>query len=121
MTANGEIEDGRATLRGIVRKVEPGTGPVGGDLTFSPDYTVTSTDDKGGRVLTGVEVIIIFWGSFWSATPPPSPSRDQYEQAMRGIVTGPYMRGLGQYRGVGQGSVIYSEIFDGTSPANGYT
>lgn len=121
MTANGEIEDGRATLRGIVRKVEPGTGPVGGDLTFSPDYTVTSTDDKGGRVLTGVEVIIIFWGSFWSATPPPSPSRGQYEQAMRGIVTGPYMSGLGQYRGVGQGSVIYSEIFDGTSPANGYT
>ena len=31
------------------------------------------------------------------------------------------MSGLNQYRGVGQGTVIYSEIFDGTSPADGYT
>jgi len=110
-----------ASHRGIVRKVDPSIEAKGADLTFSPDYTVTSTDDKGGRVLTDVEVILVFWGSFWSATPAPSPSRDQYEQAIRGIVTGPYMSELTQYRGVGQGSVIFSEIFDGTSPVNGYT
>ena len=107
--------------RGIVRKAEPEKEATGGDLTFGADYTVTSTDDNGGRVLTDVEVILVFWGSFWSATPAPSPSRDQYEQAIRGIVTGPYMSGLNQYRGVGQGTVVYTEIFDGTSPANGYT
>ena len=70
--------------RGIVRRVDPSTESKGADLTFSPDYTVTSTDDNGGRVLTDVEVILVFWGSFWSATPAPSPSRDQYEQAIRG-------------------------------------
>ena len=110
-----------ATHRGIVRKVDPSIEPTGADLTFNPDYTVTSTDDKGGRVLTDVEVILVFWGSSWSATPAPSPSRDQYEQAIRGIVTGPYMNELAQYRGVGQGSVIFSEIFDGSDPVNGYT
>jgi hypothetical protein len=103
--------------RGIVRRADPSTEPKGADLTFSPDYTVTSTDDKGGRVLTNVEVILVFWGSFWSATPAPSPSRDKYEQAIRGIVTGPYLGELAQYRGVGQGSVVYSEIFDGTDPS----
>ena len=43
--------------RGIVRKLDTKSAPTGGDVTFSPDYTVTSTDDKGGRVLTNVEVI----------------------------------------------------------------
>ncbi|QGF23040.1 hypothetical protein [Raineyella fluvialis] len=107
--------------RGIVRKVDPEAEAKSGDLTFSPDYTVTSTDDKGGKVLADVEVILVFWGGFWSATPAPSPSRNEYEQAIQGIVTGPYLSGLNQYRGVGQGSVVYSEIFDGTSPSNGYT
>jgi hypothetical protein len=121
MPTKRKVEREAVVHRGIVRKVEPEKAPKGGDLTFAADYTVTSTDDNGGRVLTDVEVILVFWGSFWSATPAPSPSRDQYEQAITGIVTGPYMSGLNQYRGVGQGTVIYSEIFDDTSPANGYT
>lgn len=121
MSANNDSLFPGVLHRGIVHKLEPGVEAAGGELTFSPDYTVTSTDDDGGRVLTGVEVILVFWGSFWSTTPPPSPSRAQYEQAMEGIVTGPYMTGLGQYRGVGPGSIVFSEIFDGTSPANNYT
>lgn len=121
MSANNDSLFPGVLHRGIVHKLEPGVEAAGGELTFSPDYTVTSTDDDGGRVLTGVEVILVFWGSFWSTTPPPSPSRAQYEQAMEGIVTGPYLTGLGQYRGVGPGSIVFSEIFDGTSPANNYT
>ena len=106
---------------GIVRKVDPSVQPVGGDLTFTPEYTVTSTDDKGGQVFDNVEVILVFWGSFWSATPAPTPSRATYEQAIRGIVSGPYMSELAQYRSVKPGSVVYSEIFDGTDPANPYS
>jgi hypothetical protein len=106
--------------RGIVRRLEAEEKIRAGDLTFSPNYTVTSTVDKGGKVLTGVEVILCFWGSFWSSTPPPSPSRDDYQTAITGILTGPYLGGLRQYRGVGQGTLIYSEINDSTDPANGY-
>src|SRR5689334_18917714 len=94
MPAKNKAETTEVPHRGIVRKVIPAKEPVGGDLTFTPDYTVTSTDDKGGNVLTGVEVILVFWGSFWSATPAPTPSRATYEQAIRGIVTGPYMSGF---------------------------
>jgi len=106
---------------GIVRRIEPESRAVGGEIDFSPDYTVTNTTDGGGRVLTDVEVILCYWGSFWSTTPAPTPSADTYTAAIRGIVTGPYMSQLRQYRGVGQGSVIYTEINDATSPANNYT
>ncbi len=33
------------------------------DISQSPDYTVTSTTDGGGPVLTNVEVAAVFWGS----------------------------------------------------------
>src|SRR5262249_54713090 len=63
-----------------------------------------------------------FWGSYWSSTtPPPSPTSDTYLQAFTGIVTGPYMSHLSQYRGVNQGSIIYHEINNASSPANLYT
>lgn len=107
-------------LRGIVQRLDPRSEPNAGDVTFSPDYTVTSTNDGGGQVLTNVEVILCFWGSFWSKTPAPSPSSDDYKTAIEGILSGPFMGGLRQYRGVGQGTLIYSEINDSTDPANGY-
>ncbi|SRR6266567_6152158 len=106
---------------GIVRRIDPKEKPRGGEIDFSPDYTVTSTTDGGGNVLTDVEVILCFWGSFWSKTPAPTPSSDTYKTAIQGIVTGPYLGGLREYRGVGQGSLIYSEINDSTDPANGYS
>ncbi len=115
----GETTARRRT--GIVRRLDPKTKSNPGDVEFSPDYTVTSTTDGGGLVLTGVEVILCFWGSFWSKTPAPSPSSDDYKTAIEGILTGPYMGGLGQYRGVGQGTLIYSEINDGSDPKNNYT
>ena len=74
-------------------------------------------------VLTNVEVVIIFWGSYWSSTSPaPSPSWQQYYQAFTGIVTGPYMTDLKQYRGVGPGTMLGSFINDTPpDPANGYS
>jgi len=106
---------------GVVRRLDPTKKPTAGDVTFAPDYTVTSTTDGGGQVLTDVEVILCFWGSFWSKTPAPTPSSDTYKTAIQGILTGPYMGGLRQYRGVGQGTLIYSEINDSTDPKNNYT
>jgi hypothetical protein len=114
-------DDNLESHRGIVRRVPEGVKDHSGDLDFSADYTVTSTTDNGGKVLPSVEVILCFWGSFWSSTPPPTPSADEYKKAFSGILTGPYMRGLRQYRGVAQGTVIYSEINSDSSPADLYT
>lgn len=114
-------QDDLQSHHGIVRRVPPSTQDHGGDLSFGADYTVTSTTDNGGQVLTHVEVILCFWGSFWSSTPPPSPTADEYKQAFTGILTGPYMRVLRQYRDVAQGTVIYSEINSDSSPNDLYT
>jgi hypothetical protein len=119
--ADMNSDNGSEKLRGIVRRVDPSSKPSGGDIEFSPDYVVTSTTDGGGHLLTNVEVVLCFWGSFWSKTPPPSPSSSDYQTAIEGIVTGPYMASLGQYRGVGPGSLIYAAINDSSDPANGYT
>jgi hypothetical protein len=117
----GNSEKYSGVVRRFSAKDKVKDKPVGGQIDLAPDYTVTSTTDGGGRVLTDVEVILCFWGSFWSTTPAPTPSSETYRTAIEGIVTGPYLSGLRQYRGVGQGSVIYSEINDATSPANNYT
>jgi hypothetical protein len=90
-------------------------------VSQSPDYTVTDTKDGGGLVLTSVEVVAIFWGKYWSQTSPaPSPSSDIYYQAFTGIVTGPYLTGLKQYRGVGPGTMLGKFINDSSDPSNGY-
>jgi hypothetical protein len=91
------------------------------DISQSPDYTVTSTTDGGGQVLTAVEVAAIFWGSFWSTTPAPNPSSDTYYQAFTGLVTGPYLTGCRQYRGVGPGTMLGKFINDSTDPVDGYS
>jgi hypothetical protein len=123
VATDATVENGRSTAvhRGVVRRADPKAKPRGADLDFGADYTVTSTDDKGGRVLTDVEVILCYWGSFWSTNPRPSPSSDEYTQAIDGILSGPFMGGLDQYRGVGQGTVIYTEINDSTDPKDLYT
>ena len=91
------------------------------DVSQSPDYTVTSTKDNGGLILSNVEVAAVFWGSYWSKTsPPPSPTSDTYYQAFTGIVTGPYLTGLRQYRGAGPGTMLGKFINDATDPQNGY-
>jgi hypothetical protein len=93
------------------------------DVSQSPDYTVTKTTDGGGLVLTQVEVAAIFWGSYWSKTSPaPSPTSDTYYQAFTGLVTGPYLTGLRQYRGVGPGTMLGKFINDtAPDPVDGYT
>jgi hypothetical protein len=91
------------------------------DISQSPDYTVTSTKDSGGLILSSVEVAAVFWGSYWSKTsPPPSPTSDTYYQVFTGIVTGPYLTGLRQYRGAGPGTMMGKFINDASDPPNGY-
>lgn len=93
--------------------------PTSADSHQDPDYTVTGTPDGGGQVLTNVEVAVIFWGSYWNGSPAVSPAT--YYNCMSGIVTGPYMTGLRQYRGVGPGTVL-GMFINATppDPVNGY-
>jgi len=61
--------------------------------------------DGGGPVITNVHVVPIFWGSEWNDNNNPNPSVLQVYAALASIVSGPYMTGLAQYRGVGKGQI----------------
>jgi len=108
------------------RKVAPlpgaGDGGDNAGVSQSADYTVFATTDDNGLVLTSVEVAAIFWGRYWSSTPPPPAiSSDTYYRAFTGLVTGPYMTRLRQYRGVGPGTMLGKFINDSSDPSNGYS
>lgn len=113
--------------KGPIKKVNP-KGKIKGapketlvttDTHQDPDYTVSGMVDGNGLVLTNVEVYIVFWGNYWNGS--PSPTWQQYVQAFTGIVTGPYLTGLRQYRGVGPGTMIGNMIYTDAEPVNGYS
>jgi hypothetical protein len=95
-------------------------GAPNADVILSPDSPVINTTDGGGPVLTNVEVAVIFWGSYWNQSQPPTPSSDTYYQCLSGVVAGPYMTGLRQYRGIGPGTML-GKFINGSDPPNSYT
>ena len=91
------------------------------DIVLNPAGSVT-VSDGGGPVLTNVEVVVVFWGSYWTGTSPAPPiSADTYYQCFTGIVTGPYMSSLNQYRGVGPGTMLGEFINSASDPPNPFT
>jgi hypothetical protein len=103
---------------------------AGADVIFgSTNYTVTGTTDGSDALLTNVEVTVIFWGDYWNVTSPaPHVSVANYYTALSGVVTGPYMTRLNQYRGLGPGTMLGQFIVPSgnnasgvTMPASGYT
>lgn len=77
--------------------------------------------DHGGVVIQFVRVRIIFWGSAWASTPPPTPTTAQVSDAINRIVSGGYMTGLAQYRGIGQGYVLGSVTVTSSNPPQNFT
>src|SRR5215469_8220835 len=77
--------------------------------------------DHGGTVIQFVRVYLIFWGSAWGTSPPPTPSSAQVTDAVARIVGGGYLTGLAQYRGIGQGYVLGSHTVTTSNPPNGFT
>jgi hypothetical protein len=56
--------------------------------------------DHGGPILHAARIHLLYWGSAWTTTSASSPTPDQITAAFRWIVTGPYLTGLAQYRGI---------------------
>ena len=77
--------------------------------------------DHGGAVIQFVRVYLIFWGSAWASNPPPTPTTAQVTDAVNRIVSGGYLTGLAQYRGIGQGYVLGSTTVTSSNPPNGFT
>ncbi len=81
----------------------------------------TNFTDHGGAVIQFVRVYLIFWGNAWASNPPPTPTTSQVTNAINGILSGGYLTGLAQYRGIGQGYLLGSTTVTSSSPATGFT
>jgi len=77
--------------------------------------------DHNGAVIQFVRVQLIFWGKAWASNPPPTPSTAQVTDAVYRILTGGYMTGLAQYRGIGQGYILGSTTVTASDPPNSFT
>ncbi len=62
--------------------------------------------DSGGRVLTNVNVFLVFWGAVWAQN--PTPSVGEITNCVTNIFSGPYMSALAQYRNIGNGTLYGS-------------
>jgi hypothetical protein len=77
--------------------------------------------DNNGPVLQVVQLYLIYWGSAWTATPPPTPTSAQITAACRTMVASSYMTGLAQYRGIGRGFLRGSAVVTASNPPTGFT
>jgi hypothetical protein len=75
--------------------------------------------DHGGAVIQFVRAYLIFWGNAWAGN--PNPSSAGITTAMNQIVSGGYLTGLAQYRGVGQGYILGTHTVSTSNPPNPFT
>lgn len=76
--------------------------------------------DRGGPVLRGAQVYLLYWGSHWPATGIYFPTTGQITAAFRTLLTGPYLSGLAQYRGIGPAVLRGSTVVTTSEPHNGF-
>lgn len=77
--------------------------------------------DSGGAVMQIPRVVLLFWGSAWTATPPPVPTQAAVTNGVRAMLSSAYMTGLAEYRQVGRGHLVASPVYTATNPPASFT
>src|SRR5438128_7116462 len=62
--------------------------------------------DSGGPVLTHVDIDLIFWGAGWNNA---QALKTSVTNAVQTIMDSPYLSGLSQYRGIGNGQLLRTD------------
>jgi acylphosphatase len=93
---------------------------AGGPAVAGGDGNVTAENDGGGKVLQDARVVLIYWGAAW-ADAATTPSADDFTDAIRKIVNGPWGAKLTQYRGASVGYVEAIDINSGSDPKKSFT
>jgi hypothetical protein len=75
--------------------------------------------DKGGLILRTPHVWLLFWGTAWAAG--GSPTVDQTAGAVARIVSGSYLSGLAEYRGISGGSLAGTTVASDSDPPNPFS
>lgn len=77
--------------------------------------------DSGGAVIQVVQLYLIYWGSAWTASPPPNPTPAQITDACRTMLASAYLAGLAEYRGIGRGFLRGSTTITSSNPPSGFS
>jgi hypothetical protein len=76
--------------------------------------------DHGGPVLHAAQIHLLYWGSAWTTTGESSPTPDQITAAFRSVVTGPYLTGLAEYRGIRSAVLRGFTVVTSSDPQRGF-
>jgi hypothetical protein len=76
--------------------------------------TTATVSDGGGPVITHPDVDLVFWGSGWDSAQTLMSS---VTSSINTLMNSPYLSGLSQYRGVGNGQLLRTDFISTTSPA----
>jgi hypothetical protein len=76
--------------------------------------------DRGGPVLRGAQVYLLYWGSHWPATGIYFPTPGEITAAFRTLLGGPYLSGLAEYRGIGPAVLRGFRVVTTSEPHNGF-
>jgi len=109
MTPKTGSTSGVANAASGMQVVEGGPGGAGPpwDVPFNR-LRARHFTDAGGPVIDRVNVWLVFWGTAWTRTPPPTPSWNDLAADVELILHSPYLSRLRQYRG----SLGYESRFD---------
>src|SRR3954454_9089577 len=78
--------------------------------------------DNGGAVIQIPRVVLLYWGSAWTATAPsPAPTSQAITNAVIAMLRSAYMTGLAEYREIGRGHLIASVVYTQSNPPNGFS
>ncbi len=101
-------------LTNLKYQLSPKTGIVSTQQTSQSVSAEADITDGKGLILTNVQIQLIFWGTDWGAQ--ASPSMDEVTQAVQNILSGPYMSGLAEYRGIGNGTLLEPALASFSDP-----
>jgi len=76
--------------------------------------------DHGGRVLRTAQIYLLYWGGHWPTTGIYFPTTGQITAAFRTLLTGPYLSGLAEYRGIRPAVLRGSTVVTTAEPHNGF-
>ena len=77
-----------------------------------------SVADAGGPVITHVDVDLIFWGSGWNSA---QTFMENVTSSVNTLMNSPFLSGLSQYRGIGTGQLLRTDLITDSSPASAFT
>jgi hypothetical protein len=105
-------------LEGLEERTLLSTSPVATvsrtfTWAFAPESSRT-VSDAGGPVITNVDVDLVFWGAGWLTA---TALKQNVTNSVKTIMNSPYLSGLAQYRGIGNGQLLRTDTITSTDPA----